>query len=137
MKERHKIGRMGGVMPDHHAALPTPPLPAGVLPAAAALRRAATGSTVNDSPQPQVPLALGFTNTNSDLGRGGGMRVALLHPDVVQHVQEGFRACWPPCKPSPRPPRPRPSALARGAGPASHNLARRLPPPPRTHSVLT
>lgn len=46
--------------------------------AAAAFCRAAFGSTVKDSPQPQVPLAFGLMNMNSDLHEGRSRRVDQL-----------------------------------------------------------
>lgn len=53
--------------------------------AAAAFCLAAFGSTVKDSPQPQVPLALGLMKTNSDLcGAVGGERGGVAPGALLQ-----------------------------------------------------
>lgn len=71
------------------AAAAASPLPPSLLLSpwtAAAFCLAALGSTVNDSPQPQVPLALGFTNTNSDLRlRQGGREASSQRWDSNSH----------------------------------------------------
>lgn len=70
-QQKHRAETPGGRA---HAPGRGPQLASGGTPlpsvAAAVALGAALGSVVNDSPQPQVPLALGLMNTNSDLRRG-------------------------------------------------------------------